>query len=211
MPIGAFTTTPAPAASVVTVEQAKAFLRIPAADTSNDTKLALDVAAAVNVCADLVGPITATSVTELRDGGWPTVVLAHRDVLSIGQVVETLGVVSYTLTEQPLGAAGQGVYGYTWDRTTNTLTRRYSGLAAPFLPGKGNVRVDYTAGMDPVPAHVLLAIEELVRHWWQWGQQGNRPAFGGGTDDTPAAGMGYAVPNRVVELLKPSERIPGMA
>jgi hypothetical protein len=51
-----------------------------------------------------------------------------------------------------------------------------------------------------------------VRHLYQFGQQGsNRPGLGGtgiDVDSTPVAG--YAVPNRVLQLLRGSEA-PGLA
>jgi hypothetical protein len=52
----------------------------------------------------------------------------------------------------------------------------------------------------------------LIQHLWttsQMNRNGGRPSIGG--DDSFVPGMGFAVPNRVKELLQPSPRVPGVA
>lgn len=83
--------------------------------------------------------------------------------------------------------------------------------SSPFPYGVGNVVVVYVVA-EVAPSSKARACTELVQHWFQNGQQGSRPAFGGAAADAPGAST-YAVPRRVMELLAPSgpTRMPGFA
>ena len=62
-----------------------------------------------------------------------------------------------------------------------------------------------------IPQDITDATGELIRHWWANGQQPWRAAFQPGGDDTgfqPV--MGYAIPNRVLEMLLPYKKKPGI-
>ena len=77
---------------------------------------------------------------------------------------------------------------------------------------EANIKIIYIAGRATVPANVRLATLMLVQHLWTTSQNnknGGRPNLGG--DDTFVPGMGFAVPNRVKELLQPGGRVPGVA
>lgn len=192
---------------LVTVADVKSFLSFPSTDNgASDVKIQTFIDAATNVIEKITGPLVQRSVTRVFSGGTPSIVLPHRNVVSIASVTESWdGGFLYTLTAQPLGASVDD-FGYTFDPSINRLTRRTSsGAPQPFWPSEDNVIVTYTVGLATIPGNVLMAAEELIRHWWQWGQQGNRPAngnpLGGQGDETPSSSNGYAVPNRVLELL----------
>lgn len=58
---------------------------------------------------------------------------------------------------------------------------------------------------DTTPAPVRLATLELIRHLWD-SQRGPQSTPLSGDDIVTASGVGYAVPNRVLELLGPYRR-----
>ena len=109
-------------------------------------------------------------------------------------------------------------YGYTIDKDSGALTRRISGLAAPFLPGRRNVHVIGVCGRSTIQANIIEAGMELVRVNWQTQLGGTRPGYGGTSSnpngETAGPGqfvLGYFVPNRVMELLQPNAAGPGIA
>jgi len=184
--------------------------------------------AAQTVVEDVVGHIiSATFTAEAYDGGDVSIFLRHKPcagpgcnpILTITTLQEIIGITGYTLTLQPVGQAVDN-FGYTVDDPTNgRITRRSSGSQPyPFYKNIGNVFVTYTVGADAVPPHVRLGCLELIRHMYQWGQQ----AFGEPTSWSPRIGeaqdegysytpSGYLIPNRVKELLQPSQLDPVFA
>ena len=184
---------------LISLQDAKDALNIPATSTSNDDELRLFISAATQVIEYLAGNILSQSVSDTFDGGYSTVLLTQQPINSVTSVTEN----GVTL---PASA-------YSTNLTAGTVSRIIGNTWYAFLPGKQNVTVTYSTGSAIVPASVQLAARELVRHWWQFGQQGQRPAFGTNAiaefDGLMVAG--YAIPNRVVQLLAPHQGIPGMA
>jgi len=202
---------------LVSLDEAKLHLDMPTSDTTVDAELQGFIDAATPLIENICGPITSESVTEWHDGGAgdrSALVLRRRPVLSVTSVTEYLG-----QTPQVLAAAttpaNAAALSYSLEVATGTIIRRSAaGTVYPFAWGEQNVQVVYTAGFGSTPANVRLAALELIRHLWQSTQQGGRPAFNGNPADGNGfgpAGGGYAVPNFVIELLKPNERIPGIA
>lgn len=71
----------------------------------------------------------------------------------------------------------------------------------------------YTAGRGDIPPTINLAARILLQHLWRT-QRG--AARGGGPADDfsvtePIPGFGYAVPNRVLQLLESFKQPPGIA
>jgi hypothetical protein len=189
-------------------------LNIATVDTSGNARLRRFIQSATDVVQNITGPLLGQQRTEYFDGNRTTVVLMPRWVQSIVSIVETLGTTTFTLTEQPLGAGGYTQFGYTWDRSTHKITRRANGLTNRFPPGDGNVAVTYKQGISPLPQDITDATGELIRHWWAHGQEpfrGTFQAIPGDDDGGTIQVMGYAVPNRVIEMLKPYEHGPGAA
>ena len=187
-------------------------LNLSATDFSKDAKLRRWLKSATKVVENVTGPVAAQATVEYFDGDVASVVLASRWVSAIGSVVETWGATNYTLTEQPLGASVDA-FGYTWDRATNTITRRvYGGAPALFQPGIRTVKVAYTAGMLTVPDDIQLAAARLIGHWYRKNEVAFRTsAFNAqGGDDAFNLPGNYMVPNEVMELLEPWRRPPGI-
>lgn len=70
------------------------------------------------------------------------------------------------------------------------------------LPLSGHVTVTYIAGYQTIPAEFQLATRIIVEHLWQT-QRGNKgwPKPGGMDDSLSTIGLGFAIPNRALELL----------
>ena len=184
----------APSLSLISFSELKDQLNIASSDTTGDAKLRRFMQSASDVVQNITGPMLGQSRTEYFDGNRKSVVLEPRWVQSITSVTETLATTTFTLTEQPLGGGVATQYGYTWDRNTHEITRRSSGVTSWFPSGDGNVAVTYKQGISPLPQDITDAAGELIRHWWQNGQQPRSFSFTnpGQDDDTGTVNsMGY--------------------
>lgn len=203
--------------TLCTLAEAKAHLNIPAATTTYDAELAGFIDAATPVVEDLAGPILPRTITgESHDGGYDEIITLFSPVIAITSITEYLGTSAYPLTSQPAGST-VSQYGYELVDDSGIIARRNgAGQAQAFPCGRGTVSVTYTAGYSSVPANVRLGALELIRHWWQFSQQGGRPSFGGSSDEGAYYDLGnYAVPHFVAELLTSARyskrNLPGIA
>lgn len=175
------------------------------------------ISAATSSIEQITGPVVQRQFDEWYSGGSQRIQLDNYPVVSVASITESYGSNTiWTLTEQPLdGSVAYDSYGYTLDKASGLLIRRYSGTAARFAAGERNVHIIYTAGMctstNTVPPNVVLATLELIRVNWQPQQGGNRPGYGnngaGGIDALPVASgpfTGFFMPNRVIEILRPA-------
>lgn len=205
-----FTVVP-PSLALISFSELRDQLNITTSDSTGNAKLRRFMQSASDVVQNVTGPMLGQVRTEFFDGARSTVVLSPRWVQSIVSITEVLGTTVFTLTEQPLAAGSFTQYGYTWDRITHKIIRRSSGLAGQFAAGSGNIAVTYKQGINPLPQDITDAAGELIRHWWQNGQQPRSVNFTnpGADDDTGVVNsMGYWIPNRVNELLAPYARGP---
>jgi hypothetical protein len=204
----------APALQLISMSDLKDQLNLSPTDATSTNRLRRFIQSATDVVENITGPMRGQSRTEYFDGNRSTVVLSARWVQSITTVTEILGTSSFTLTEQPLGGGSATQYGYTWDRNTHKITRRSNGVTGIFPAGDGSVAVTYKLGINPLPQDISDAAGELIRHWWQNGQQPRAISFTntGADDDTGTiTSAGYWVPNRVNELLAPYALGPVLA
>lgn len=194
---------------VVTIDEAKQFLNITV--TTFDTELASFITAASQMWINRVGPVGSAAFDEWYDGGVPQIALRHVPIQSVTSVVESYGsTVHYTLTEQVLdGSVSMDAWGYTIDTTTGMLTRRATGVAVPFAPGRRNVHVQYSAGYTAVPEDIKHAVFLLIMHFWQTQRGGSKRPGQGGTDDW-RPDFAFTWPSRVEEIAA-SYRLPGIA
>lgn len=198
-------------AGIVSLAEVKAQLN--KTDSNDDAELLAFIEAASDEVARIVGDVLPTTYTESHNGGAHQIILRHTPVLSITSLTENWGPQTYTLTNQPVGQSADP-YGYSIDNPeAGVVTRRTSSsLPYPFYPGVGNVLVTYVAGRPTVPFGVQAAVKIIAAHLWetQHGVGGGRPnVYGEPVDVTP--GMGYAIPNRAIELLRPYVTPPGIA
>lgn len=181
------------------------------------------ISAATPLIEDIVGPVVQRAFDEWHDGGSSRIILDNTPVVSVASVSESYGAnMVFTLDQETLDSGSfLSAYAYTFDAATGLLVRRASGMAGRFASGVRNVRIQYTAGLCPdtasVPANIRLATLELVRINWQPQQGGNRPGYGGTTGGMDAVNvsdplkLGFFVPGRVMELLKPNANKFGLA
>lgn len=163
---------------------------------AQDAEIQLYIDALTDVIEGYVGVVEEREVTDTVTGQGPAVALLHPPVLSLTSLTPT----------EPGGAAvdvarlhvdgPSGVIAYA-DRS------QFSG---------GPWTAVYQAGRPEVPATIRLAALLLFQHLWR---TRNGPARGGGGSDDysvtePIPGFGYAVPNRVLELLEPHKLPPAV-
>lgn len=161
-----------------------------AAQLANENDLRLYLASATGIIEDFIGgPVIYGQYTYTADGGKPTLILPG-NVNSIVSVTE----IGYPVTM------------YVWDPIANTLSAGSTVAPRRFMPSVRGVVVTYTGGFQVIPADIILAARELVRHWWSIGKQGFRPATAGMPSGDPYPGMSYALPRRVEQLLAPYQR-----
>ena len=179
---------------LITLEQARAAVYgsgvVPQTD---DAELEFYVEAATPVIERIAGPQFLGSRTFTFDGGSDRLVIPVR-FGAVTSVVEDGVTVTDYVSEPQAGLLWGGVVG----------------SPRSWAAGIQNVVVTVTVGSATVPKNVQLATRELVRHWWQQGRQGGRPAF---AVDAPAdPSMVFGVPTRRLgELLAASPDLPGFA
>ena len=202
----------APSLALISFSDLRDQLNISPTDTSGTAKLRRFIQSGTDVVQNITGPVVPTAKQINYPGGGPYVILPERWVKSITSVQEFWGGNTiYTLTVQQPGIGVLTAFGYLWDQSLNKITRMSAGFETNFKPGINAVIVNYVAGMATIPQDITDATGELIRHWWANGQQPWRAAFQPGGDDTgfqPV--MGYAIPNRVVEMLQPYRKKPGI-
>lgn len=183
------------ATDIVTVDEVKKQLNIPALDTSQDDELGDFISSVTDVIEHIVGPVVPREVVEVHDGGKPAVVLRRPPVLSVTSVAEsgtTLDAVGYTTSV----AAG--------------VLYRSSGR---FAGTHGAISVTYQAGRATTPASIKQAAKELVAVNFRPQQGGNFSPFDR-SDDGAGGGdiiLGFFVPNRVMQMLAPHALPDGFA
>lgn len=169
---------------VVGLADAKAHLNVTVTTYDAELRRFLDVA--TDLCESYTGrSLRRRTVTEALDGGRSSLVLRQAPVLSVTSVVVDGTTMSDLAVDLPNGIV------YTDDDE--------SGI---FTPGRQTITVTYVAGWAAPPADVQQAVLETLRHLWttQRGGMDGRNPFAG---DEYAAGTGWSLPRRVIELLQP--------
>lgn len=155
--------------------------------TADDNELGLMLDAADELVRSLVGPLTVGAVTERVAVSGGTAILSRRPSGPV-TVVDRLG-----------------------SPVTGFYVNERAGLLEDVPAVSGPVTVTYQAGSPAVPASVTLATAIIAGHLWETqrrpGQSSDRPAGFGGMDGVADAtipmSIGYAIPSRAQDLLKP--------
>lgn len=179
---------------------AKAKLDIPATSTGDDEELREFIEATTRCVEFFVGAVARRTVRQVVQGGRASFVLHTMPVLSVTSMV---GIQSW---QQPVDVS-------VLDVDTDTGVVRRSDVL-PFLPGE--YRVTYTAGRAAVPANVSLAAKLILQHLWRtnYGAARGLSGIGGGEDfavTEQIPGLGYAIPNRALQLLQGDRQPEGFA
>ena len=183
---------------IVSLDEVKAHLNIPATNTTSDAELERFIDAATdlaqNYCGVILGRKTYTETYNGNGGGF--LVLRHPKAISITSVVEN-SVTLVSGTDFYLDLTGQrlvriGTSGLYWTNTTGNWS-----------PGIQNVVVTYVAGYVNPPASARQGVLEIIRHLWQT-QRGAMVALGQGTAEEFYPASTYSLPRRAMELLDPA-------
>ena len=174
--------------SAVSLPDVKAHLGIEKDDDDTELQAILDAAEAA--IAHRVGPLAPTTVTVRVPGATGPLSLPVRPVISLTSVTPSYG-----------GALD--VTRLDVDPVTGLVA--YQGYYSSFVSyfPMAWYSVVYQAGFTTLPADLVLAVKELVRHLWS-PQRGPGRVPGPAVDLQPPAG--YALPNRVLELLAPYQQ-----
>ncbi|MGW1801539.1 hypothetical protein ACWCQN_37890 [Streptomyces sp. NPDC001984] len=171
---------------------------INATTTTNDEELRGWVESTTRAVEFFVGPVARRTVTETHDRACARV-LALRQTPAIA-----LTTVAAVLT----GGTSYAVADLDLDGETGIVRRKDGGLLY------GPLRVTYSVGRAIIPANVSHAGRIILQHLWKTQGGGvGRPAPGGMDDyavTEPIVGLGFAIPNRALELLQNDRLPPGV-
>jgi len=184
--------------ALLTLAEAKAQLDIET--TTSDVELQAYIDSLTAVIERHVGPVENRTVTELVHGRGTALALSQAPAVSLT-----------SLTPRLAGGTAIGVDEVFLDGDSGTVYRVDGGS---FVGGPWTAV--YEAGRGGVPATINLAARILLQHLWrtQYGASRGLSGVGGGDDYSvtePIPGWGYAIPNRVLQLLEPYKVPPGVA
>ena len=172
-------------AAIISLAEAREHLNIPDEETVEDAELLTVINAASGAVERHLGIVVARrTITELVTAVQGQALRLRPPVVSVTSATD---------------AAGDevDVSGWVVDGSTGFVT------GAP----AGDLTVTYLAGLLLVPQPYITATQIVCAHLWAT-QRANTftPRYGG--DTTTVVGMGYALPNRAIELL--GGRAPNM-
>ncbi len=167
--------------SVLTIEQARTFLRIEG--VAHDDAIQDTIDAAEAVLTRLVGPLEVTATTAMVAPCDRSLLLP---VVPVDDLTTVTDVDGNTISTADLD----------FDAATGIVTRA-DGEA--FTARR--YTVVYDAGRASLPADLLQAVKELTRHLWQAQRGPTRP----GAQAEPNPGAAYLLPYRVQSLIEPHQ------
>ncbi|MET9099945.1 hypothetical protein [Streptomyces antibioticus] len=165
--------------------------------TSEDDAVRNTIAATTRAVEWFVGPVAVRTVTETHSVSQAQALALRKipalELVSVGPVLD--GGTSYDVT------------GLDLDGADGIVRRRDGGCFY------GPLRVVYRAGRRIVTENITEAAELIIQHLYRTRYGTGRPQQGTGDFDVtePIPGLGYAIPNRALQLLDPDELPPGMA
>lgn len=183
-------------AEVLALADAKKYLGIAAANTVHDDEIESFIRSMTPTIEFFVGPVTPRSVRRTLIGGYQLVL----------PVVPALTLVSIAYGGTALVPAD-----YLLDTETGTLTLASGYGAFP----RGPLDVVWTAGRHSVDEAIGHAAKVILDHLWET-QRGRGSGSGvrqrsANADTTFVPGLGYSVPNRALEYLKPLSMRTGLS
>jgi hypothetical protein len=200
--VDSFDVEAATAGTILSMADCRETLNIAATNTSFDTRIRAYNSAITGVVEKLCGPVVVRQVTERYLENGMSEVLVLRSTPVYQPAGQTYPIISIT----PIMT-----YGLTWDLSLiavdpiTGVMRHTAGLS--FFNGPYDVT--YMAGRPIVPDNIMTACRIILRHLWALERGGTGAASQYAADDVTML-MGYAIPNRALELLdSPGSRDPG--
>ncbi|MEU0458602.1 hypothetical protein ABZ322_37830 [Streptomyces sp. NPDC006129] len=144
------------------------------------------------------GPVIPRAFTEQHHvRGAASIVLLRTPVLAVTAVDSVL-----------TGGAAYDLAGLDVDGDTGEVFRLDGGRLT------GRLRITYRAGRTVISENITAGARVILEHLWRT-QRSTRGGLAGGGEDysvtEPIPGLGYAVPNRALQLLEPDRLPPGVA
>lgn len=215
-------------ANIVSLAQAKAWLRYPPAVSADDAAIQLVINAADEVVEYECEDILPHRYDEYYSGGDCEIFLKHSPILSVENVEEGWGFISFELdyVEANSPPAAFSIFAFSVDgHEMSKITRRTAGnVVIPFRPGVDNIHVQYTTGRATIPGSIIIAELELIAHWWQNSQLRATAMAGTNISYDATLGQTYTrdtesgtqnlnigVPMRILEMLKRNRHTPFIA
>lgn len=145
------------------------------------------------------GPVVVREFTEVhQERAMRTAVLLRTPVVAVTAVVPVL---AHGMTYNAADLVVDGETG---------LVRLASGNVL-----RGPLRIVYKAGRPVIAENISGAARIILQHLWRTQRASGRGGIAGGSSDysvtEPIPGLGYAIPNRAVQLLEPDRLPPGVA
>jgi hypothetical protein len=216
--------------NIVTLQQAKSWLRYPNPSQAHadDAAIQIVINAADEVIQYECDDILPHRYNENYDGGSLYVHLRHLPVLSVENVQEGWGWITYDLDYVEVNSSPPSfsMFAYSIDNPeSGIISRRSAGnVQIPFRPGSSNIQVQYTTGTQTIPGTIIHAELELIAHWWQNSQLRAVAVAGANIGYDAVSGSAYTrdtemgnqnlnigVPYRILEQLKPRRHMPFFA
>lgn len=187
----AFDVRPGTPGYIISLASAKTQLKIPQSDTSQDEQLREFVEATAYVIEnhrkEVIVRRTVIEDHFIRESA-SKLLLRLTPVISLGAVTTVDGGTSWNVADLHVTSA------------TGLVVGKSSMGTVSFI---GNIQVTYVAGRTIIPANYTLAARIIVQHLWETtrGNPRTGPWPGGQEDTTQIFGMGFAIPNRALQLL----------
>ncbi len=178
--------------ALLTLPETRTLLNI--SGNSRDSEILDDIEAAEAVVVHFCGPVDEQAVTDVVDLTGTALVLSTTPVLELTSVTGDLSGVMTLSRFRVKESSGviRPKAGYAWPLCEDTFT------------------VVYTAGRSEPDKLLKQAVRVIVKHLWQMRLGSGRRGSGDG-DTTMIPELGYAVPNRAIELMKPRMKGPASA
>lgn len=198
---------------LLTLAEGKAALNIESAVTTFDTELATYITALSQRIDDMVGPVVKRSISaEQHDSGHGVIWPRYSPVATVGTVLEYVSGVATTLTAESLTVAGD--YVLLDGGNHNSRLARRSSFSDSLWTSSGPIVITYVAGRYDSTAAVSAKFKQAAAKAlaWLWrGDQGAGTSTFGAAEETSLFGLGFALPNAVVEMLALERRPPVIA
>lgn len=196
---------------LLSLSEAKSTLGLSATASDLDTSIASYTTAVSRLLDKECGPFVQRTITdEIHSGGYSMLQLRNAPAASVTSCTEYQGTTAVTITVETIGTSPSN--GCLLDSNTGLLVRRSGGSDDFWYPGRNNIKVTYSAGRyantAAVDARVKRASGMLLRHFWAIDKGSGNLMFG--EVDMPIP-MGYAIPNRVREMLNDFWQAPVIA
>ncbi|MFE2046364.1 hypothetical protein ACFXAZ_36680 [Streptomyces sp. NPDC059477] len=184
--------------AILSLADAKAHLNIPADSHGDDGEVRFWNAATTRAVEYFTGPIVPRTITEDHPGrAAPVVVLRYTPVLDLVAVQAVRD-----------GSTAYDVDTLDVNPTTGEVTLPGGGVL------RGPLRFTYRAGRTVVAENISAGARIILQHLWLTQRAGRRGGLPGGGQDysvsEPIPGLGYAIPNRALNLLEPDRLPPGV-